>query len=503
MNARTCRDELLRSGMGCCLFAMGATLVNVLALPFARACHGYPAAPMLAAFALTLAALFALSHACARAGEARCARAVRIALPVFLAVLFAVQVSLGYFMAYTPSGDNRAVVDAARMLAEQGRIDPASDYALYLSRYSNQWGFTLLLSALFRLFARLGIGNDLFALCVLQAALYTLGLLAAADTARRLGGARCVLALLALLALCPPLYLAAAVLYTDTFSLPFILLTLCAALRAQDAETAGGRLFCALCAALAATLGAQVKMTVFIALIAACLVWALRLRPWQGIGLCALAVCVGTVGTLGVQTFMLSRVLEPESVRQHHTPAIHWVMMSIPTADNPYGGFSGDYALTWGMMEQGASREQVMDSIYTRMRDRIYTLRYPNRLVTAVLRKNANAMGDGTFGMTEMLDDNPVRENAVSALVLEGRPGYPAYSAVCTGIYLAVLAMGAAGCLDDIRRRDTATAMLCIALFGMMLFLLLWEARSRYLFGFVPVMLLLAAAHMARRGRDA
>ena len=53
--------------------------------------------------------------------------------------------------------------------------------------------------------------------------------------------------------------------------------------------------------------------------------------------------------------------------------------MSIPSGNNPYGGVSGDYAITWGMMEEGATHEEVMASIYSRMKDKIYTLRYPNR----------------------------------------------------------------------------------------------------------------------------
>ena len=54
-------------------------------------------------------------------------------------------------------------------------------------------------------------------------------------------------------------------------------------------------------------------------------------------------------------------------------------------------------------------------------------------------------------------------------------------------LVLALLA-----CLRAIRRRETGGAMAYIAMFGMMLFLMLWEARSRYLFCFVPVLLLLA-----------
>ena len=145
------------------------------------------------------------------------------------------------------------------------------------------------------------------------------------------------------------------------------------------------------------------------------------------------------------------------------------------------------------MMEDGATRAEIMDSIYTRMKDRIYTLRYPNRLISAALHKNSAFIGDGTFGMTEMLDDGPVRENAVSAVVLEGRAHYGAYSALCTGIWMAQLTLALLACVRDIRRKDVSGAMLYIVFFGATLFLMLWEARGRYIFGFVPVALLLAA----------
>ena len=161
------------------------------------------------------------------------------------------------------------------------------------------------------------------------------------------------------------------------------------------------------------------------------------------------------------------------------------------------------YLRTAGAPEGGgASRADIMDSIYARMKDRIYALRYPNRLVEAALRKNSAFIGDGTFGMTEMLDDGPVRENAVSSFVLEGRAHYGAYGALTTGIWLAQLTLALAACVRDIRRRDVSGAMLYVAFFGATLFLMLWEARSRYLFGFVPVLLLLAARGAIGRKED-
>lgn len=492
------RDALLRTGMGCFLFAAGVTAANVLLLPYARECYGFGAAGELAAFALSLCALIALGVALRRMPEEALARAARVAAPAFVAALFALHLLLGYWMAYTPMGDNAMLIGASRMLAETGSLDGNPDYGLYLSRFSNQWGFLLILSGLFKGLTAVGLGGTLFPLVVLQAALIAAGLFAALSIARELGGARGEWALMGSLLCCPPMALAAAVLYTDTFSMPFVLLTLRFALRAQRAQTTKGCLKNALACALLAVVGGQIKPTVFIALIAAGIVWLLSMHPKRALIAVTLCACLAAGTTLGVKRFMLGRVLDPAVYAQEHTPAIHWVMMSIPTGDNPYGGLNnGDYALTWGMMDDGATQEEVMVTILTRMKDRIYTLRYPNRLLRAAFRKNVAGMGDGTFGMTEMLDDGPVRENAVSSFVLEGRPHYIAYSALCTGMLMAHMALAAAGCLRDIRRRDLRAAMLMVAMFGMMLFLMLWEARGRYAFAFSPVLLLLSARGQA------
>ena len=50
----------------------------------------------------------------------------------------------------------------------------------------------------------------------------------------------------------------------------------------------------------------------------------------------------------------------------------------------------------------------------------------------------------------------------------------------------------------DMRRRDFTCAIPVIAVLGIQLFLLLWEARQRYIFGYVPLVLLLAAGYVSR-----
>ncbi|MDO5297793.1 MAG: hypothetical protein Q4F18_00075 [Clostridia bacterium] len=494
MKSQGIRHELLRTGMGCFLFASGVTVLNVLLLPYARACYGYGAPAEFIALGLSLALFVLLGKTLRRTDDTRLAHIRRIAVPGFLLALLALQLLCGYLMEYTPSGDNFMLYNGSQMLASDGNFERYPDFGLYLARFSNQWGFLLMLTAFYKALFALGIANTFFPLVLVQALLYTAGIRAALDIARRLRGVRGELMLLCMLALCLPLYMAAGVLYTDTFSLPFVLLALDFALRAAQAQDARGQIANAALCGLMTVIGGQIKMIVAIVLIAAVIVWLLTMRPGRALLCAGLCAAMMAASSFGVQQIMLGQVLDPAVYAQQHTPIIHWIMMSIPTGDNPYGGFSGDYGITWGMMDEGASHEEVMASIYTRMKDRIYTLRYPSRLITAALRKNAAGMGDGTFGMTEMLDDGPVRENALSAIVLEGRAHYPLYTAVCSGMFMAHMLLAFLGCLRDIRRRDLRAALLYVAMFGMMFFLMIWEARSRYVFGFVPVVLLLSCA---------
>lgn len=498
----TIRDRLLLVGMGLFAFACGVTAVNVLALPFAREYFHYITPLVFASFAVSIALFLLLGRRLRLARQDVLERAARIAPPVYLVVMFAIHVAMGYFMEYKPGGDNFMIYHSAQMLATDGNFDAYPDFYLYLSRFSNQWGLMLMLSALYRLLFALGFTQMFFPTAVVQAALYTAGLAATIACARHLRGARGVLMTLAMLILCLPMYLAAAVLYTDTFSLPFVMMALLGVLRALNAKTLRAQVGHAFLTGLSVAIGGQMKMTVAIVVIAAVILFFLKLRC-SSAAMCS-AVMVLTLGLsiFGVRSMMIGPILDEDMVREHNMPLIHWVMMTVPTGRNPYGADLADYGITWGMSESGVPREQVMESIYTRLIDKIYYMRYPNRLVLGLLRKNSTAFGDGSFGMTEMLDDSPQRENVISSIVLEGRPYYEVYFAICTGIFYAHLVFATLACVRDIRRRDVRSALLYIAALGLILFMLLWESRSRYIFNFVPVIMLLSMGFAVRGAKE-
>lgn len=105
--------------------------------------------------------------------------------PTFIACLFAAHLLMGYLLEYTPAGDNFMLYNGSQMLAADGNFDRYTDFYLYLSRYSNQWGFMLMLTGFYKLLFALGVTQTFFPLALTQAVLYLFGVRAILRIAER------------------------------------------------------------------------------------------------------------------------------------------------------------------------------------------------------------------------------------------------------------------------------------------------------------------------------
>ena len=495
--SESARSRLLAAGMGLYVLAAALTAANCILLPFARACYRVPLLTESAAFAAAAAAAFALG----RISRGRESRLFSALAPCWLALFFAASALIGWAMEYTPAGDNMMLYSGSEMLARDGSFAANPDFGLYFARFPHQWGTLWMMTLIRRLLSAFGIGRPFAAFAVLQAACHALGYGALLYAVRRAHGCRTALRLLFAIALFPPVYLAPGNLYTDTFSLPFAALSFAMALRAFAAEEEGGRwLPAAFLSGLAAAAGAQIKTIVLIVPVACVLTALLRMPLRRAAAFLALSALPAALLSCGVRAATLGRAVDPAVYAQQKTPLLHWVVMSIPSPDNPHGGYRwADYDETWRLTDGGASRGELTASLLRRMKDKVYTLRYPSRLLTAIARKNASMAGDGTFGMTEMLDDRPVRRNALSEWVLSDGAHYRLYRAVMAGLWMFHLARAAACGAAALRMRRWAHAPAMIALFGAMLFLMGWEVHSRYLFCFLPLFMTLSAAFRETR----
>ena len=495
-------SRLLLIGMTCFLFSILACLGNILLFPSARGLHNMTSPRLIIFYAVFFLLLLAISrflnHTDTSTLECYASRLV----PAVLLFSSTLMLICGFYLAHRPFCDNSFVFLGARMLSGYGKIAPELDDYIYkyLLHFPNQWGFVWLLS----LFPYEWFTTDLilYVLSAIQTLLVSSSFFLLLSAVRKRFGVRAQLMLLVSLLLFLPQYPAAAVLYTDTFSMPFILFALSCMLQIDQNTPRKQMILSCIGCGLSLLVGSMIKMTCLILLFAAVIVWLLSLHPKRAAACILIPLLIFSCGTGAFNYHMANHVFNPNDATRYETPLLHWVMMSIPTENNRYGQNTADYDYTWSLMEQGSSHEEIMQSIYDRMGKRLSAYRSPKDIIYALICKNANYAGDGTFGMWEMLDDAPLRESPLSSIFLYYGPYYPLYADVCGGIWLSHLTMAATSCLKDIRKRRFSLSIPMIAFLGLMIFEIIWEARSRYLFNFAPVLLLISACGAAQLGKS-
>ena len=503
MRKTVLRLNLLRVGMSCFLLAVFASLMNILLFPYARNLHSMTLPRLYIMYIVFFLILIFVSRFLKRTETPILERCAAWLIPAFSSVSFLLMLVCGFFLAHQPFCDNDFVLKGAIIISRYGKLSPElNDYIhKYLLHFPNQWGFVLLLSLLplDTLTASLGSNSILYLLSGILAGLFAASFMALLHTVRKHFGVRAELMLAFCLAFFLPQYPAGAVLYTDTFSMPFVILALCCMLHIDEHTSRKQIILLCIGCGIFLLIGSLIKMTCLILFLAAAIVWLLTLHPKRAIACIMIPLLILSVGIKATNYHMTHHILESEDASRYETPLLHWFMMSIPTENNLYGSNTDDYDYTWLLMDQGASHEEIMQSIYTRIDERMRTYKSIKDVVYAAICKNANYIGDGTFGMWEMLDDLPLRENILSSIFLYYGQYYSLYADLCGGIWLAHLTLSVLLCLKHIRKHIFCLSIPMIAFLGLLIFEMLWEARSRYMFNLAPLILLITACGMTQQ----
>ena len=486
------RTLLLLAGMGlmlpCYLFTVG----NVCLSPWPLYDRSRVALVLLTAgwmggLWLTLRA--------AKRHEAFFAKHERRMLAGFALVYFVIQLLMGCMLRFTPRTDAEQCITAAKLIVETGTFGNNERSWVYFTRCTNNLGYVYILAAILRFFRMLGLTDWFMQLVLVNSLLFTGGLIAGARVVRRLGGPVAQTRFLFLVASCLPLLYCTTELYTDSFSIAFPLWIFYCALRVHDADSPRGVALWAVLFALVSFLGAQMRFTAVIASIAALIWLLLGHRALRAVGAAVALAAVMLAGNAAIDAENVRHIAK-EDMQTRSLPILHYIAMGLPIhEDEGYGqyGDGGWYIFTTSFDDPDERNAALLSEII----DRVYYLRYPNRLLNMMSRKNLATFGDGTFTLNEVIEaDAPQPDNPVKQVIFAQGKLFPAYYHLCTAAFMAQLLLACLSCAQAIRRRDTGAAALYIALVGAFILLSIWETRGRYFFQFE--LLLLAAAALVR-----
>lgn len=386
-----------------------------------------------------------------------------------LVLWWVLQLTMAWWLEVTPTEtwDFGVVFSAARQLA-QGQL-PAGDY---FTLFPNNIPLCLVLAGFMRIF-----GTGMLPALVLNTLAENLSVLFCWRLLRRQAGPVAGLFGLGVCLCLAPLLLYGPIVYTDTLSMPFVCGGACLWSWAREGSArrrlAGLAAVGAVCA-----LGGWLKVTVAILLIAI-LLDALLSLPGRQKAAATAAVAVFAVAYSGLSALSASSPLagDPDAAIPHS----HWVMMGL-SGDGGYN--DDDYQLTLAAAPDKAGRDAFDKAeILARLQ-----AMGPAGLLEHLAHKLSYVWGDGSCYAPMKLDIRPVRSSWLQSYCIQGMAHTGRIVYLATGLQLALLGPAVWGAIQSVRRQNWSISFVQIALLGLGLFLLLWEARSRYIVSFLPLL---------------
>lgn len=442
--------------------------------------YGYNEVTLLACIVLALAVLLCAWWLIKRY-EAALEKRARLITITFLAVMAVLQMVLGWQLRYKPVFDIDAIFGGASEWVETGTF--ASYYDYYYT-FPNNYGGLRFMYWILSVAHALGLRDYYFAAMAANCALSILTMYATGQAAKHLLGVRGQIMAYVLFAVSPPFYFIAPAFYTDALSMPFPILTYWFYLLAKKQSRLWKRLSLYALMGVCTSLGAQIKATVVIMLIAILIDGILTLGWKRTTAMGLVATVMLLLGQAGLEHTIYQH-LDRAEAQQKSTPLLHWVMMGL-TGIGMYN--NQDYTFT----ESFTDREEQSVALKAEIKRRIQDLG-PEGLVSLLTTKGNIIFGDGTYGLSDCLGGEPLRETGLREWLLSGGEHNKAYRHICTGILLALyIFMILSGLWDAFSPDDNVFQALVprLAVFGLMLFLLCWEARWRYFSNYIPLIFL-------------
>ncbi|MBQ8996042.1 MAG: hypothetical protein IJ091_09515 [Oscillospiraceae bacterium] len=358
--------------------------------------------------------------------------------------------------------------------------------AYYFSMWPNNIPLYILLGKVFRLFAgtgislnAVGIGLNILAIDIAILFLYL--------SVRKATGTSCAACVsLFLAALHIPLLIYVPIYYTDTLTLPYPIIGFYLWLKAKEEMGTGkmgkAPIYAVLMAALLGV-GAVLKLSVLFFLIAAAVDGLVSISFKRGV---VLVIAILVVG-IGLYMLLNQACLDSNMVVSDeegcYIPKLHWVMMGLQGKGNYY---DPDYQLTLSVPEEG--RDEL---VRTMIRIRLENYGFKG-MMDHLYRKISFVWSEGTYYSSLKIDRDRNGVSWIDTYVNWTGSQFTPYAEYCQGLlflnYISFVVAAGTIVLSKPKRNQLLTVAL-ISIFGVFLFECIWEARSRYIFNYLPVFL--------------
>ena len=417
---------------------------------------------------------------------------------VLMVVQIVLQVYVGYEMAVTPAGDRNVIFKQASEMALNDVFKTSSKYNFYFLRYPNNQMLLLLETFWFMILKAAGTGEFLYGNMALNIMAIDSAILLCMVLANRKYGKKAAVLFQVMALLFIPFYTYIPFVYTDTLVLPIVAgILLCYQFAEESFKKKGLKLYIWILAiGILTWLGFELKPTVAIITVA-CVIHMVIVKNWTR-GIVAAIVGIIVFGSCR-ETFKIvmdkTSIIDQTDYDKENFPYAHWIMMGLKGTGN-YNLADREYTSSFNTKEDKEKGDIKM--IKKRLGDYGVTGLLFHQYIKAV-----STWSNGKYDMEYHLQRQPVRKSWLQSVFFKNGKYYPLYDSYCTLYQWTLVIFIAISVLYGVIKRETGSAaMWKLALFGLFLFLSIWETKARYVMHFVPVMMLITIDVIYMHYRD-
>lgn len=407
---------------------------------------------------------------------------------ILFLIFICIQLILGISLRVKPSWDFGFVYDEAVRLTETGNWTITNKS--YFLMYPNNQFYLVTLTCIFKFFSFFHITNYVVLGILVNIVFVDLSLWVLFLCMKKLWGYKIAVFGLILSFLCNAYITYLPIFYTDTFPLLFTnisLLLYIVIMKEKDIRKCAGYMILLV---ISCMIGFEYKATVIIVFIAIVLHMFFLLPSKKGLFLILLG-CIGFAGSAKLYSFAFdqSNLLDATQQDRYNYPYSHWLMMGLKT---PGGYNEKDFYYTKSFITKQEKTDANLKVINQRLSD------MGGIGVIQHLAKKINyTWSDGTYFSSKLVERKPLTKGIVRNVFAKGGKYESVFNIYADGMHYAILVLmvvsGIYG-LYQMKKTKQMDFISCIrlAIYGLFVFLLIWESKSKYLVNFLPLLYLVA-----------
>ena len=378
--------------------------------------------------------------------------------------------------------DFKWIMDTAEDFVNTG----STDNLYYFQIFPNNIGALAILTVAMKI----TLGNEIGAyivnvIFVFLAAIFSM------LSAKKIGGYKLAMNTLLIMLLCAPMYLYTPIVYTDTLSVFIPVATLYVWLIAKENRNCKKKYICWGILAILAVLGYSLKPVAMIVYVAIILDTILTNRRY----LKHLAVSFFIFILLFVgYTKAENMIIIKDSPWTY--PYTHWIMMGLNKPEN-----EGGTSIGWGAYS-------AEDNAYT---GQVYTVEAKKQANLVKIKERLNNFGingyveflynkfkyvwnDGTYYVFNKIGWDTINKDGILYDYIIGEKSELIIKPYLNYLHEVIMLMILIALIINVRNgEDGNIRVMATSMVGIAIFLLFWEARSRYIYFMIPIFCILAA----------